>query len=409
MTKSLLLKGGRVIDPASGRDGVADVLVTGSTVSKIAPNLSADGAEVIDVTGSMVLPGLFDLHTHCYWGGTLLGVNPDKVGARSGVTTWVDCGSSGAATFEGFYYHVIKRSRMRVLPLVHLSYIGLTQGGNLSIDVGELNDWRFADLGELKRIRDQFPGAIAGVKLRASNNACGENGPVVLPLAREAADMFDVPLMIHIGTAPPTIDEVLPWLREGDILTHVYHPHPGGCVLDGKMKLKPAVKEAIARGVRMDVGHGGASFSFAIAEAAMDQGLMPDAISTDLHSHNIDGPAFDMPHIMSKFLALGMSLDEVLRLSTVSPADVMRRPDLGRLSEGGISDIAVFKMKDGKVRFYDLANDMREGTTQFEHVLTIRDGERIETFDDGRREGRKSSWQTKFRDAAELAADTATT
>src|SRR5690606_28514128 len=142
-------------------------------------------SRIIDAAGALVLPGLVDMHTHAYWGGTLLGVNADKLGPRNGVTTWVDCGSSGAATFEGFLHHVIRPSRVRIIPLINLSYIGLTAAGNLSMDVGELHDWRFADLRELMRMREQFGGEIAGLKLRVSNNACGQNGPVLLPLARE--------------------------------------------------------------------------------------------------------------------------------------------------------------------------------------------------------------------------------
>jgi dihydroorotase len=391
MTERLLIRNGRVLDPSSERNEIIDVEISDGRITGLTSGLEASGHRVIDATGALVVPGLVDLHTHAYWGGTLLGVNADKVGPRSGVTTWVDCGSSGAATFEGFFHHVIKPSRLRIIPFINLSYIGLTQAGNLNIDVGELFDWRFADLRELRRIKAEFGSEIAGVKLRASNNACGANGPIVLPLAREAADLLEVPLMIHIGAAPPTIDEVLPYLKAGDILTHIYNPSVGGCVLDQRMRLRLSVREAIARGVKMDVGHGGASFSFEVARAAIEQGLLPDAISTDIHAHNINGVVKDLPHVMAKFMALGFSLEQVIKLTTCSPADILGRPDLGRIELGGEADLAVFHARQDPVQLSDSLGVSREATTTLECTLTLCKGQIINTFDDGRAEGRKYS------------------
>jgi dihydroorotase len=391
MTERLLIRNGRLLDPSSRRDEIMDVEISNGRITGLAPGLDANGHRVIDATGMLVVPGLVDLHTHAYWGGTLLGVNADKVGPRSGVTTWVDCGSSGAATFEGFFHHVIKPSRLRIIPFINLSYIGLTQAGNLSIDVGELFDWRFADLRELRRVKAEFGSVIAGVKLRASNNACGANGPVVLPLAREAADIFEVPLMVHIGTAPPTIDEILPYLKAGDILTHIYNSSVGGCVLDERMRLRTSVREAIARGVKMDVGHGGASFSFDVAMAAIEQGLLPNAISTDIHAHNINGVVKDLPHVMAKFLSLGFSLEQVIKLTTCSPADILGRPDLGRIELGGEADLAVLHARHDPVQLYDSLGVSREATTTLECTLTLCKGQIVNTFDDGRAEGRKYS------------------
>ena len=388
MSAPLLIRNGRVIDPASGLDQLADVHVVDGKIAAIGPDLQATGATVIDATGQLVVPGLVDMHTHAYWGGALLGVNADKIGPRSGVTTWVDCGTSGAATIQGFYHHVIAPSRLRILPFLNLSYIGLTAAGNLSVDVGELFDWRFADLGEIKRVAAGFADQIIGIKLRASNNACGDNGAIVLPLAREAADMLGVPLMIHVGTAPPTIDEVMPFLRQGDILTHIYNPTIGGGVLDRHGKLRACVREAMARGVKMDVGHGGSSFSYRVAEQAMGQGLVPDAISTDLHAHNIDGPVFDLPTVMAKFMALGMSLHEVLRLTTATPADVVRQPHLGRLAVGGEADIALFRADDAPVQLVDSLGEQRQAPFILRNSLTICRGQIVAPVDDGRTEGR---------------------
>lgn len=150
MSERLLIRNGCLLDPSFGRDEILDVAIADGKIVGLAPHIDASGYRVIDATGALVVPGLVDMHTHAYWGGTLLGVNADKVGPRSGVTTWVNCGSSGAATFEGFFHHVINPSRLRIIPFINLSYIGLTQAGNLSIDLGELFDWRFADLRELR-------------------------------------------------------------------------------------------------------------------------------------------------------------------------------------------------------------------------------------------------------------------
>ncbi|WP_180900530.1 amidohydrolase/deacetylase family metallohydrolase [Martelella soudanensis] len=384
-----LIRGGRIIDPASGFDAIADVATEGTRITAIAPDILPDGHQVIEAGGLLVMPGLVDLHTHAYWAGTLLGVNADKIGPRSGVTTWVDCGSAGAATFEGFYHHVIKSARMRIIPFLNLSYIGLTPAGNLSLEVGELCDWRFADLKEIGRIARQFPGEVAGIKLRASNNATGGNAGVVLPLAREAADMLGVPLMVHVGLAPPVLEEVLPFLKAGDILTHIFNPAPGGASIGADGRIKPALKDAIARGVRLDVGHGGASFSFTHAEAALADGLAFDAISTDLHAHNIAGPVFDLPHVMAKFLALGMPLAEVLRLATSAPADVLGRPELGRLAEGGEADIALFRLAEGDFTFIDSLGATRKSRMKLENVMTMRAGEPATPVDDGREDARR--------------------
>lgn len=197
--------------------------------------------------------------------------------------------------------------------------------------------------------------------------------------------------MIHIGTAPPTIDEVLPYPKAGDILTHIYNPSVGGCVLDERMRLRPSVREALARGVKMDVGHGGASFSFEVARVAIEQGLLPDAISTDIHAHSIDGIVKDLPHVMAKFISLGFSLEQVIKLTTCSPADILGRPDLGRVELGGEADLAVFHVLHDPIQVYDSLGVSREAPTTLECTLTMCKGQVTNTFDDGRAEGRTYS------------------
>lgn len=376
---NILLRGGRVVDPTTRRDETVDVTIANGRIAEIGEASAAADAVVIDIPGALVVPGLVDLHTHAYWGGTMLGVDADRLAPASGVTTWVDCGSTGAANFEGFLRHVIEPAQVRILPFVHLSYIGLTPIGHLANPVGELSDWRFADLRALRRLKERHGGLIAGLKLRASSDAIGANGPVVLPLAREAADELSVPLMVHVGNAPPTLDEVLGYLREGDILTHIYNGSVGGSLLDANGHVRPSVHEAKARGVRFDVGHGAGSMTFSVAERAMEQGVLPDAISSDLHAFNVGGPVYSLPHVMAKFIALGMSMDEVLRLTTAAPADILSRPDLGRLTVGGEADIAVFRIEPDETELRDSVGEVRKARLRFESLFTICRGELLGT------------------------------
>ena len=393
MSCDLVVRNGSVL--VGGRWEPWDVGVRDGRIAHLGPRL-APGGDSVDATGALVVPGLVDLHTHVYWGAVRLGVNPDKNAAVSGVTTWVDAGSAGAGSVEGLLRHVVDRSRVRVLPFLNVSYIGLAPAGMLTNEVGELWDPAYADLRAILRVAEEHPGVIAGIKLRASANAIGANAPVVLPIAREAADELGVPLMVHIGMAPPTIEEVLPYLRDGDVLTHCFHPHAGGRLLDGRGRVRAPVREAVARGVRLDVGHGVASASHAVALAALEQGLRPDTISSDLHSENVGAVLPSLLTVLEMFLALGMSLEDVLHRATAAPAAVLGRPSLGTLAVGGPADLAVLAVTACERTKQDSVGHRLAIRQALEHRATVVAGRRLEPFDDGRPESHASAWATRF-------------
>ncbi len=380
----LILRGGRVIDPSQGRDEIADVGIRGGKIARIEPGLAAGATaeRELDASGKLVVPGLVDLHTHCYWGGVPLGVNADKIGPATGVTSWVDTGTAGAGNFEGFYYHVIQRSRVRIFPLLHVSHIGLLVISGLSVRRGELFDFGYLNLHELLRVGQKFRHALYGIKVRASINATGPNSHDALRVARVAADALELPLMVHVGGPPPFLDDVVEHLKEGDIVTHCFTPYHAG-VVDHRFRIKDAAWEARERGVLFDIGHGSGSFSFPVAEAALDQGFPPDTISTDLHSKCIDGPAFDLPTTLSKFLALGLDLPEVIARSTHRPAEIIGA-EVGTLREGASADVAVLRLESGEVVFHDCPGVARSGDQRLVAETTLIDGEVVEPVVDDR-------------------------
>lgn len=371
----LIVKGGRVIDPMTGTNRRADVGLRDGRIVQVAPEIPADhGREVVALRGEIVVPGLIDLHAHVYWGATPLGVNADEIGPRSGVTTWVDVGSTGAANFPGLYHHVIKRSRVRIVPFLHISYIGLASIGHLRVPFGELYDFRLADLDAAIRTASEYRGAIRGIKVRLSADATGQHDALALRLARAAADELDLPLMTHVSFAPPIIEDVLPALREGDILTHCFTPLRGG-ILTTKSRIKSIVLEARDRGVLFDVGHGSGSFSFATAEAALQQEFSPDCISTDIHTLNVHGPVWDLPTTMEKFLALGMPFEKVLECVTLAPARAIgMEGEIGGLAPGCRGDLAVLDVTDEARELVDVNGERRTAQKRIRVLKTFKDG-----------------------------------
>ena len=355
----LLLRGGRVIDPVSGRDEIADVVFGGGKVSGVGRDLRAGGAEIIDARGLLVVPGLIDLHTHVYWGGTSLGVDASEVARRSGTTTFVDAGSAGPGNFPGFRRHVIEASPLRIVPFLNVSFPGIF-AFSAGVMVGECADLRLLDPRECVRVVKANRDLVAGVKVRVGRNAGGASGAAPLDMALELAEETGLPVMAHLDHPPPSRLEVLSRLRRGDILTHCFRPFPNAPVEAGG-RIREEVLEARRRGVIFDIGHGSGSFGFRTAEAMLAAGFLPDAISSDVHTLSINGPAFDQLVTMSKFLCLGMELVDVIRASTAAPAAALGRTNIGRLEIGAAGDATLLEMAEGEFDYRDVLGETRKG------------------------------------------------
>ncbi|WJR80900.1 amidohydrolase/deacetylase family metallohydrolase [Bradyrhizobium sp. NP1] len=360
MTYDLVLRGGRVIDPSQQLDMIADVAFEGGKVVKLAPRLDLAGcADVRDVSGSLVVPGLIDLHTHVYWGGTSIGIDGEEFARRSGVTTAVDTGSAGPGNFAGFRKHVIDRSHIRILAYLHVSFAGIFAYSR-TVMVGESEEMRLMAPADAVRVADENRDVIIGIKVRVGKYSSGTSGLHPLNIALQVADETGLPLMAHIDDPPPSYEEVLDRLRPGDVLTHAFRPFPNAPTTR-QGKVKQAVLDARGRGVLFDIGHGKGSFAFSIARAMLAHGFKPDTISSDIHSLCIDGPVFDQLTTLSKFLCLGMSLPDVIAASTVNAASALRRLELGTLRAGSAGDATVLALREGRFDYVDVTGEHLTG------------------------------------------------
>ncbi|WP_419899099.1 amidohydrolase/deacetylase family metallohydrolase [Roseomonas sp. USHLN139] len=361
MAYDLILAGGRVVDPSQKIDAVMDVAFAGGKVAKLAPGIEAPpGCERRDVSGLIVTPGLIDLHTHVYDGGTSLGVNAEEFARLSAVTTAVDTGSAGPGNFAGFRRHVIERSQVRILAYLHVSHAGIF-GFSKRVMVGESEELRLMNPIEAVQVADANRDVIVGIKVRVGRHSSGTSGAVPLNIALQVADEVGMPLMVHIDHPPPSYEEVIAQMRPGDVLTHAFRPFPNSPV-NAQGKVKQAVLAARDRGVLFDIGHGQGSFSFKTARAMLANGFMPDTISSDVHSLCITGPAFDQVTTLSKFLCLGVPLSEVIAASTNLAAAALQRRELGTLKPGSIGDASILSLRQGRFDYVDVVGERLEGS-----------------------------------------------
>ncbi len=356
----LILKGGRVIDPAQSIDGVNDVAFAGGKAAAVGRDLKAGpGTQVRDVTGFIVTPGLIDLHTHVYWGGTSLGIDADEFCRTSGVTTSIDTGSAGPGNFAGFRKHVIEPSQARILAYLHVSFAGI-YAFSKTIMYGESQSMHLMAPRDAVKVAEANRDVIVGIKVRVGLHASGDQGTAPLNVALQVAEEVGMPLMCHIDHPPPSYEAVLDMLRPGDVLTHAFRPFPNApCTAQGTVK--PAVLEARKRGVLFDIGHGAGSFSFKTARAMLANGFMPDTISSDIHTLCIDGPAFDQVTTLSKFLCMGVPLPEVIKQTTVNAAMALRRPELGSLKAGSVGDATILSIEEGSHDYVDVLGEHMTG------------------------------------------------
>jgi dihydroorotase len=370
----LLIKNGQVVDPSQQLLAVRDVAIANKKIARVAENIAeTEAGQVLDAKGKIVTPGLIDVHVHVYDGVAPLGIPADANCIAKGVTTVLDAGSAGAHTFPAFRKNVINVVDTRVCALLNISVVGQS---TFSKDnpYGELLDLRFVNPKLAIKTIEQNRDVILGIKIRLSENITGERDLKALGMAREAADAVKLPLMVHIGNSHSPLADILAMLSKGDVVTHCYHGNANG-ILDAKGRVLPEVKKAVDKGVRLDVGHGAGSFSFEVAEKALKQELLPGTISSDVHHYNVHGPVFDLATTLSKFLHLGLRLDQAIERAATNPASTFGFPrGLGTLREGAEADVAIFTLAEGDFTFVDAHNQKRRGQKKLIPVATIKAG-----------------------------------
>lgn len=373
----LIIKGGTVIDPAQGINGLNDVAVEDGKIARVAPSIPAEESQrTVDVKGKLVTPGLIDLHTHVYDGVNATGVNPDLGGVRAGVTTMVDAGSSGCDTFGGFPLHIIPNNATEILPFLHICRTGLATTPDIFSPTS-------IDLDKTIAVCEANRGLIRGIKARMVSPALEIMGIEMPKLAKRAAKAAGIKLMVHIGDTEHRYDakvirELLPIMEEGDIVTHLFTANPGG-VIGSDGKLVPEAKEARDRGVWLDTAHGRSNFSFDIGARILDQGLLPHCISTDLTVPGRQNTVHSMTEMMTRFLALGFTLEQVVEMCTINPAKALgEEARLGSLGTGMQADISVLEIKEGDWVVYDVVGGSRKVEQAFIPVLAVKRGQVFE-------------------------------
>ncbi|MBI3960484.1 MAG: amidohydrolase/deacetylase family metallohydrolase [Chloroflexi bacterium] len=369
----LLLTGGVLVDPAQAIHARRDVAFVSGRVAAVAESIDPAAAqEVVDCAGRVVAPGLIDLHVHVFPGVSHYGIEPDPHCIAKSVTTAVDAGSAGADTFPGFRKYVIETSATRLF-----AHLNISSQGMLNAEIGELHDLRFANVPRALQTIEANRELILGVKVRLTKHSLvsAEAGIRPLHLAREAADAAGLPMMVHPQDAwVDSLDDILALMGKGDILTHCFHAMPCG-IFDDNRRIRPAVWEAVERGVIFDVGHGAGSFDWGVAEAALEQGFLPQTISSDLHIYNVNGPVHDLVTTVSKFLHLGLSLDDAIAKVTAVPAQVMGMADaIGTLKVGAWGDAVVLALEEGSFPLVDSAGVTQTGRRVLSPRTVIRQG-----------------------------------
>lgn len=366
----LLLVGGHVIDPSQGIHKVLDIAVSGGKIKELGLNLDRRNAsEVLDVSGKYVCPGLIDLHGHWYE-GSVYGIDPHHC-LNTGVTTAVDAGTTGFVNFPEFRKNRIDNADVRLLAFVNIACVGLPTSL-----IGELEDLRYARPVETASMLERNREVTVGVKIRESSQTAGD-GIEALDLALRAAEAVQMPLMVHISPGAKT-PEILRRLRPGDILTHCYQGRGDGLITEPGGQLLCEARQAKERGIVFDIGHGSGSFKWETAQRAFEHAFYPDTISTDLHRYSVDGPVYDMPTTLSKFLCLGMSLEEVILKSTWTPAkSIGREAEIGTLQAGAAADVFVFELATGEFQYFDTHFRSRTGDKRLVPSLTIKGGKVI--------------------------------
>ena len=362
---------------AFGMDAPAetiDILVDGrGRISALGPNLDASGSvRRVEGHGAWISPGWIDLHAHVWHGGTDISIKPQVCGIERGVTTIVDAGSAGEANFHGFREYIIEPAKERIKAFLNIGSIGLVACNR----VAELRDIRDIDLDRILECYAENSEHIVGLKVRASHVITGSWGVTPVKLGKKIAKILKIPMMVHVGEPPALYDEVLEILGPGDVVTHCFNGKAGSSIMEDE-DLFNLAERCAGEGIRLDIGHGGASFSFKVAEAAIARGLLPFSISTDLHGHSMNFPVWDLATTMSKLLSVGMPFDKVVEAVTHAPASVIKLSMENRLCVGERADFTIFDLIDADLEATDSNGDVSRLQKLFEPRYAVIGSEAI--------------------------------
>lgn len=364
------MKNGIVTDPSTASQSRADIGVRNGVIEEVTKEISEREASLtIDAKGKMVLPGLVDLHVHVFEGVSHYGINADQYCLKSGATTVLDAGSAGADTFYGFRRYVVDVSETRIFAMLNISSMGM-----ISPVVGELEEIRFADVQKAVRVCEKNRDVIMGIKVRLSKHLVGNNGLLPLKKAKEASEATGRPVMVHVGDTPGPLGEILNEMGKGDVLTHCFTGLPNG-IIDSRGEVIAEARSAVERGVILDVGHGQGSFSFEIARKAIQQGVEPKTISSDLHTYNINGPVFDLFTTASKFMHLGLPMNRVLEKITSIPATFLGLQDqVGTVRTGAFADLVLVELERGEFLFEDSYKNKETAKERMRPLMVMKGG-----------------------------------
>ena len=373
MEYDVLVRNGLLIDPFQGIYEKYDVAFSEGKVAAVEKSISGSAKHVIDAEGKIVTPGVIDLHVHVYYGvASRLGIDPDSTCLMKGATTVLDAGTAGHVVFPGFRKFVIERARTKIYALVNIGALGLIGFGYPNVEKA-MKNMDFIDIEETVKCIEQNRDIIKGIKW---HRTYGQETLVLAKWAAEKAGCFLMCENSALHYLP--VEIVLRYMRPGDILTHCFHGGPASTVLDEDGRVRPEVEKAARRGIIFDIGHGMASFSFEVAEKAISQGLLPTTISTDLHYFNVNGPVYDIGTTMSKFLFLGLSLEQVVERVTSKPAEILGiLPERGTLRPGAVGDCVVWDLREGRFEFEDSLGEKRIGEKLLKPLAVISGGELI--------------------------------
>lgn len=382
MKADLLLVGGTLIDPGLETEKISNIAIDNGKILDVDFDpRDYEAKQSIDVTGKLVMPGLIDLHTHIFYGGTPGGVNIDSSFDSNGVTTFVDAGSAGAGNYPIFNDMIISKSRYRIFSFLNIYYPGLINTSHW-LPRCDRNPIHYASIPALLEVANDYSENIIGIKVMASSDY-NYNGLTAVKMGIEAGKQIHKPVMVHFSCPPAFAADILTLLNHGDILTHSFRGEPNSC-LGGDGKPLDELISAKKRGVIIDIGHGEGSFSIEVAKKMLNYGVFPDVISSDMHSNSVSGPAYNLPTTMSKFLSLGMELRDVVKASTWTPAKVIgKQEQLGSLAKGTLADLAVFELETGKYDYYDAIYEGAEviksnkflGNKSLKHIMTVLKGQ----------------------------------